>query len=110
MGSPQNTLEGAMDAREAVRTARHYVSELFADDEIGRVDLEEVDFENESDVWKITVSFTRPNDRPELVEAIIPGHPLADATPVRRSYKVVNIDDASGSVTSLKHRRLTALS
>ena len=72
-----------MDAREAVRTARRYVSELFADDEIGRVDLEEVDFENESDLWKITVSFTRPNDRPELVEAIVPGHPLADA---RRRY------------------------
>ncbi len=98
-----------MDAREAVRTARRYVSELFADDEIGRVDLEEVDFENESDLWKITVSFTRPNDRPELVETIVPGHPLADVTPVRRSYKVVNIDDASGIVTSLKHRRLAAL-
>ena len=97
-----------MDVRQAVRTARQYVTELFADDEIGRVDLEEVDFEIESDVWKITVSFTRPTDRPELVEAIIPGHPLADATPVRRSYKVVNIDDASGSVTSLKQRRLTA--
>ena len=97
-----------MDARQAVRTARQYVTELFADDEIGRVDLEEVDFEIESDAWKITVSFTRPNDRPELLEDIIPGHPLADATPVRRSYKVVNIDDASGSVTSLKHRVLAA--
>lgn len=97
-----------MDAREAVRTARRYVSELFAEDQIGRVDLEEVDFEIETDLWKITVSFTRPNDRPELVEAIVPGHPLAEATPVRRSYKIVNIDDASGGVKSLKHRRLTA--
>lgn len=95
-----------MEVREAVRTARQYVAELFADDGIGRVDLEEVDFEYESDVWKITVSFTRPTDRPEIVEAIVPGHPLAETAPVRRSYKVVNINDASGNVTSLKHRRL----
>ena len=96
-----------MHVREAVRKARAYVADIFADDEIGRVDLEEVDFDDQSDVWRITVSFTRPTDRPELVESIVPGHPLADGTPVRRSYKLVNIDDASGNIISLRHRSLS---
>ena len=96
-----------MDVRQAARTAREYVTDLFADEEIDKVFLEEVDFDHESDVWRITVSFSRPTGEPNPIGAVAPRHPLADTTTVRRSYKVVNVDDTSGSVLSVKHRALT---
>lgn len=34
----------AMDVKEAAQTARKYVTDVFADDEIGNVGLEEVEF------------------------------------------------------------------
>ena len=96
-----------MDVREAARTAREYVADLFAYERIGEIFLEEVDFDDRSDVWKITVSFMRPSDREDSHKALPPTYQLLGATRVRRSYKVVNIDDESGSVRSVKHRALT---
>ena len=41
-----------MDVREAAHTAREYVADLFAYERIGEIFLEEVDFDDRSDVWK----------------------------------------------------------
>ena len=92
-----------MDVRQAARTAREYVAELFAYEQIGEVFLEEVDFDDQSDFWKITVSFMRPSDREERLKDILPSL----ATTLRRSYKIVNVDDESGRIISVKHRALT---
>ena len=95
-----------MDVREAARTAKEYVANVFVDEDIGRISLEEVEFDYSSDVWNITVSFTRPSDRFDPIEAMLPNHPLSGGKKVRWSYKIVNIDDNSGKVLSLKHRVL----
>ena len=92
-----------MEVREATRTAREYISEVFADEDIDEVVLEEVDFDDQSDLWKITVSFLRPRGRMNKFEAAASGYPAGTAT-MRRSFKVVNIDDDSGNIVSLKHR------
>ena len=98
-----------MDVREAVRSAKEYVARVFDEEGIGRIGLEEVDFDYESDVWKITVSFTRPSDRYDPIKAVLPNHPLSGGENVRWSYKTVNIDDNSEKVLSLKHRDLVAV-
>lgn len=95
-----------MDVREAARTAREYVAHVFADEEIDRVFLEEVDFDDQWDVWRITVSFFRSTGERHPSTVVAPGHPLAGTYTLERSYKVVNIDDESGSVLSMKHRAL----
>ena len=91
-----------MDVKEAVRTAKEYVGELFDGEERDNVRLEEVVFDDESDQWLITIGFSRPWDRPKTQSAALREDPL------KRSYKVVRIDDADGSVISLKDRILTA--
>ena len=81
-----------MEVKEAVGTAKAHVTELFAEEEIMNVGLEEVEFENG---WRITIGFSRPWDRRILTA---PG----------RSYKVIFVNDETGSVISVTDRLLNA--
>lgn len=88
-----------MDVKEAVNTAKTYVAELFANEGLSNLGLEEVEFDDSTGAWKVTVGFSRPWDRvPTAIVAIAQG-----ASPPR-SYKVVRIDDATGRVVSVKTR------
>ncbi len=49
-----------MDVKEAVRTAKKYVAELFTDETIANGGLEEVEFNNTSNNWEVTIGFSRP--------------------------------------------------
>ena len=49
-----------MDVKEAVQTAKKYVAELFTDETIADVGLEEVVFNDMSNNWEITIGFSRP--------------------------------------------------
>ena len=49
-----------MDVKEAAQAAKEYVLDLFSDEIIGGVSLEEVEFDDGYPKrWKITVSFIR---------------------------------------------------
>ena len=87
-----------VDVKLATKTAKEYVVDLFADEQIDHVGLEEVRFDQSSDVWEITIGFSRPWDRGPL--RILPD-------PAQRCYKVVRINDADGQVVSVVHRALT---
>ena len=87
-----------MDVREAVQKAKEYLSDLFSDEELFNVGLEEVDFDGVA--WRITLGFSRSWDRKgPLVAAIAESRP-------ERSYKVLRIIDETGAVESLKDRIL----
>ena len=90
-----------MDVNQAVQIAKQYVSEIFESESIASVGLEEVVYEDESDTWKITVGFSRLWHRrnPQTAAEKL-------ASPFERSYKVVQVDDQSGKVESLKDRIL----
>ena len=91
----------AMDVKEAVQVAREYVTDLFAGEEIMDVGLEEVVFDDLSDTWKITVGFSRPWDRAaSIAQRMAQAH-------LRRSYKVVSVNDTTEEVESIKDRLLT---
>ena len=93
-----------MEGKEAARTAKNYIIDLFADEAIADVGFEEVYFDHESNDWKITIGFHRPWDhRNKLLTA------LGDQYPAR-SYKVVRIDDDDGRVISVTDRVLPAVS
>ncbi len=91
-----------MDVKAAVRTAKEYLVDLFQDENIMNVGLEEVVFEEMSDVWKITIGFSRPWELKGPVVAA-----FVDARHAR-SYKVLSLNDASGRVESLTDRVLKA--
>ncbi len=91
-----------MDVKEAARTAKTYVTELFADENIREIGLEEVEFDIASQRWKITVGFCRDwdSDRRNNLTAT-----LVDRRPAR-SYKVVHINDLTGHADALTDRIL----
>ena len=91
-----------MDVIEAAQTAREYLTELFVDEAIMHVGLEEVDFDAMSNDWKITIGFSRPWDHKNVLSTA-----LGEGRPVR-SYKVVRIHDDDGRIISLTDRVLTA--
>ena len=89
-----------MDVKEAVQTAKEYLTDLYEGEQITNVGLEEVVFEDRSNSWKITIGFSRPWDHKNALVAT-----LADARSLR-SYKVLSIKDDSGKVESLTDRVL----
>ena len=91
-----------MNVKEAARTAKSYVTELFADENICEVGLEEVEFDVANQLWKITVGFSRSwdSDRRNNLTATLVDRRHA------RSYKVVHIDDRTGHADALTDRIL----
>lgn len=94
-----------MDVREAARTAKEYLIDLFDGEDIKNVGLEEVVFDEASDSWRITIGFSRPWERNAVATPL--AVTLGDRRPPR-SYKVVSVNDEDGSVVSLTDRVLPA--
>jgi hypothetical protein len=88
-----------MDVKEAVATAKKYVEELFGDEGITNVGLEEVVFDEANNNWNITIGFNRPWDAPMNVFGAI-----AQATRPSRSFKIVEINDNKEVPVSVRNR------
>ena len=85
---------GNLDVKAAVKLAKGYVADLFGEEGIAEIGLEEVDVQNEE--WLITIGFRRLWNQ-------------SAATAIasmfsQRSYKVVHINDATKAVISVKNR------
>ena len=91
-----------MDVKQAVKAAREYVVNLYDEEEIMDIGLEEVEFDYCSDQWRVTIGFSRPWDEEKSVAIPIP---YSDARRPR-SYKQVRIDAKDGQIVSLKDRIL----
>jgi hypothetical protein len=87
-----------MDVREAVNKAKTELQHIFADEKTENLGLEEVEYDDQSKVWAITLGFSRrwPD----------PGGPLAAFAPRLgpREYKVVRLRDTTGETISIKNR------
>ena len=86
-----------MEAKEAVRAAKAHIADLFADEAIENVGLEEVVFcdGDPSGEWRVTVGFSRLwNHKNPLIAA------LGDRR-LGRSYKVVRVSDGDGRIASV---------
>ncbi len=91
-----------MDVREAVAVAKSYLTNLYTGEDIADLGLEEVEFDELSDQWSITLGFARPWERTALRRALSAGDRIG-----ARAYKVLRIDDETAEVKSLKDRILT---
>ena len=93
-----------MDVKEAARMAKDYLANVFSEEDISYIGLEEVDFDEVSKTWKVTVGFFRPWERPgDVLETALGGLPVHG----RRSFKVVRIQDHDGHILSITDRGLT---
>ncbi len=84
-----------MEAQLAIRKAKEHVLEMYKEEPIGQIGLEEVKFERFDKVWEITIGFVR-DWRSSGIGV------LALATP-KRTYKVVRIRDEDGMFESLRN-------
>lgn len=89
-----------METKEAVKVAKEYIIDVFDDEKISDVGLEEIKFNHRLAAWEITIGFSRPWDRSG--STVLP-------SPRQRSYKVVHINDGDGQITSVTHRVLAAV-
>jgi len=84
-----------MDLKEAVKTAKQYIADLFGDEDIYYIGLEEVKFETNSHEWLVTVGFERRWDRtPRSIIGAL------DPTP-KRTYKLVRMNGKTGEILAL---------
>ncbi|MDE0698751.1 MAG: hypothetical protein OXH76_23270 [Boseongicola sp.] len=99
-----------MDVKEAVRTAKEYVADLYSDEPARHIGVEEVIFDEPKNAWKVTIGFFRPWDEKLGLSGIL-GTAAEGETALwkRRSFKVVQVDDGTGEVKSLTHRTLSSL-
>ena len=97
-----------MEAIEAIKAAKDYILEVFADEGIVELGLEELEMdEADSGVWEVTIGFRRGWQKPYAPNPPLTGlqDVLRPRDPKReeRTYKTVRIRD-DGTVVSMKHR------
>ena len=88
-----------MQVKAAVQTALEHVKSLYESESLSNLGLEEVEFDEESERWLVTVGFSRPWDYPQNRIA-----ELAGTNVPKRSFKSVHIDDKSERVLAVKNR------
>jgi hypothetical protein len=90
-----------MDALEAIATAKKYLSEVFQEEQITAVTLEETEYLG--DRWMVTLGFSRPWNTPRTrAQEVLEN--LGAASPLRRSQKTITVMD-DGTVISMKDRQ-----
>ncbi len=92
-----------MNVKEAVKLAKQHILDLFADENITNLGLEEVEYDEAIQEWTVTIGFSRPWDEPRNTLAS-----LAESNLPRRSYKIVRIYDQSEMVSCIKNREATS--
>ena len=85
-----------MEVKLAVEKAKAFVNELFSNEQIRNLGLEEVEFNESEHAWLITLGFTRPWDQANFASKLGMLEP--------RTYKIIRISD-DGSVVSVKNRQ-----
>lgn len=93
-----------MNAKEAVNSARKVFSDLFANDRINDIGLEEVRFDNDVGIWSITIGYYRDADMGAFRRVI--GEPTSPD--VRRYYRTVRLNDETGEMVSVSIREIAA--
>lgn len=103
-----------MDPKEAIAKAKNYVLELYEGEPIVDIGLEEIRFDEATDVWDVTVGFQRvlkPTHVRQLIDAMSRGPSLSAlvAAPLsERIYKVVSIANDNGDFRSMTDRQLSS--
>ena len=89
-----------MNVKTAAKLAKEYVVDLFIEENISNVGLEEIELVGDSRFWEVTVGFSRPWDHGGLATISLGQKGL------RRSYKVLQINNVNGNVVSVRDRIL----
>lgn len=93
-----------MEMKQAVQKAKSAILDLYADEDIDEIGLEEVEFDSVEGIWKITIGFRRPWSRSPRSESKLVGTMFSNYG--ERWYKTVRISDTDEKLLSVKDRIL----
>ena len=85
-----------IDVKEAARNAAEYFADWYADQRYFDILLEEVEYDDDGDLWSITLGYSIPN----------PASVLGVKLPDYRRYKMFKVDAETGKVIFMKIRTL----
>lgn len=83
-----------MEVKDAVIKARAYIQEIYSDENVSDIRLEEVEYVDHENAWNVTLSFSRP------------AVGLQQIVGAPRDYKTIVIDTPSNKVTAMRIRQL----
>lgn len=91
-----------MDVKEAIAAAKNYVRDIYADEQLTNLGLEEVEHIQSAGNWVITLAFSRPWNTPRTrAQEVLEN--LGGVSALKRSYKVITMAD-DGTVLSMRNR------
>ena len=90
-----------MNVKEAVNLAKQHLLDLYADEKLTNLGLEEVEFKESANEWIVTLGFSRPWDEPRNSLAA-----FSQTAHVRRTYKTMRVSNDSEQVLSMKTREV----
>ena len=90
-----------MDVKEAIEAAKTYISEIYADEPLTNLSVDEVEHPTSAANWRITLAFSRLWNAPRTrAQEVLEN--LGAVSPLRRAYKVITLAD-DGTVLSMKN-------
>lgn len=90
-----------IDVKQAIAAAKAWLTDILADENPINVGLDEIEYDEEANQWKITMGFSRPwNTIAKNALTTISG---TQGSP-RRSYRVLAVDAKTGDVVSMLRR------
>ena len=103
-----------MDMMSAVRLAKKHIADLYEDEGISKIGLEQVEYDETNKQWDVTIGFTSPNapavtpKREERAPMDFSGRSATSPADFKQSYlgnrrfKVVEIEEDSGRVITVR--------
>ena len=94
-----------MDVKEAIAAAKQYVESIYASggEAISNLGLEEVEYDEADERWRITLAFSRPWNTPRTRAAEVLESLGAAPAAQKRSFKVLTVEKG-GRILSMKSR------
>jgi hypothetical protein len=90
-----------MGVKDAIAKAKAYICDIYADEQVTALTLEEVEHDPSTGAWIVTIGFPRPWSSPRTIvqEAL---ENTAAVTILKRANKVVTMSE-DGTVISMKN-------
>jgi hypothetical protein len=91
-----------MDVQQAVKSAKSWVLDVLQDEKPVNLGLEEVEFDDEKQIWKITLGFSRPWNSTKNALSTLTGD-----VALRRAYRTILINNTDGRVKGMLRKKST---
>jgi hypothetical protein len=90
-----------MDAKSAILTAKKHFNDVFSEENVVNIGLEEVRFDDTRKEWLITLGFSWPWEAGSSIPAL-----AKRSGNLPRAYKIVKLKDKDGDLVSITNRNV----